>query len=334
MLNRVKLSYGCDPEGFFTRGGQVIGSEKVLPPEGLRRVVVRDGVQWELNPQPSVNLSSLGLNISNAFRLMAIRLREVEGVSVSFEGTVEVSRDELDSLTPRSRVLGCQPSKNVYGDKPIMVDPDTYPKRSAGGHMHFGMNHIPELYSKASGIDHRSMLIPVLDYLVSNTLVLLDRDQNAALRRENYGRAGEYRDDKNYGFEYRTPSSFWLKNYTLMDLAYGMAAFGLSMLHTSYTGEDIEQEFIAAVNIDDVIQAIDTNDFDLALKNFKAIEPLIRKYSNPTFPLHAGNIDTFLSFAHAVHSNRLEVFFPEPVLEHWIRGKQVDFNRFLSTGRK
>lgn len=334
MLKRAELTYGCDPEGFFTRGGSIIGSEKVIPEAGLRKVVVRDGVQWELNPAPSLNLSTLGQSISNAFRMMVGRLRECQGVEVCFDGTVEVTRAELDSLTPKSRVLGCQVSKNVYGSKPILVDVDTYRKRSAGGHMHFGLNRVSELFSPFSGIDFRSSIVPPLDVFVANTLVLIDRDPNAAERRENYGRAGEYRDDKSYGLEYRTPSNFWLRNYTLMDLAYGMAAFAISMLHRTYTGDNIEQELIDVIQIDKFIEAIDRNDFDLALNNFRTIEPFLRKYSNESFPLHAGNIETFINFAHAVNQNRIETFFPEPVMEHWVRGTQRDFARFLKTGGK
>ena len=333
MLKRVDLTYGADPELFLQQDGRIIGSERVIPEEGLRKVVVRDGVQVELNPQPGTSPNALGVNISNAFRLLARRLQEVNNVTCCFDVLVDVPRSELDALSQKARELGCQPSKNAYGEKPITVDVKEYRKRGAAGHMHLGLLTVPEVFSPRSNIDARATLIPLLDVFVANTAVLLDRDPGNAERRQNYGRAGEYRDDKPYGLEYRTPSNFWLRNYTLLDLMYGMAAFATSVLYTTQTGQDLEQELADIVKIDSFVEAIETNNFSLAWQNFREIVPFIRKYSGPAFPLHTNNIELFLSFAQAVESNGLTVFFPEPTVEHWVRGTQIGFDRFLTKYR-
>ena len=66
------ISLGCDPEFFFSKKGKVIGSEKVLPENGLcdssgYGKIVMDGVQAEINPSPSTCRASLGYNIRNCF---------------------------------------------------------------------------------------------------------------------------------------------------------------------------------------------------------------------------------------------------------------------------
>lgn len=333
MLRKQMISYGTDPEGFFKFGDRIIGSEKVLTEGHLgssySNKVVLDGVQFELNPLNSTDLKYVGRNIGYAFSLLRSQLSLKPGVSVCFDGVVEVTREELDSLSEKSRILGCAPSRNIYGSRPITVDAKTYRKRSAGGHLHLGLTST-NIYNQKS-VDERNRLIPLLDIFVGNTCVLLDRDPNAAERRENYGRAGEYRLPK-HGVEYRTLSNFWLRNHVLFTFVFGMAELATAVLNETLTTEnDLENELVEIVNIDRVIEAIDTNRADLAWQNFQDIRPFILRHvpSKSGLIMHPGNIEKFVVFATSVQEHGLDKVFPEDPLSHWTSGNFEDYINFI-----
>lgn len=332
MLKPVKdISFGCDPEGFFQKGGKIIGAEKVIPADGLTtgygRPVVLDGVQFELNPQPRYSVRDLAQNISGAFGLLKNHLKSVPEVTCCWKGVIEVEREELDSLSPKSRILGCAPSENVYGHKPFTIDPKTYPKRSAGGHLHLGVvgTNFFDYHT-----DERSRLVPLLDIFVGNTCVLLDRDPNAAERRQNYGRAGEHR-KPTHGLEYRTLSNFWLKDYSLMSLVFSLAEIAIATLNTTILGQDLEQELVDTVkDIKPFVTAIDTNDFDLAWANLEKVRPFLARHLPETgFQIAPTTINNLIRFAQGVRDGGLEKFFPADPIDHWTGTSRVEFKDFL-----
>lgn len=327
MLKAPNVVWGSDPEAFFQSGGQIIGSERLIPKRGLtnrNNKVIRDGVQFELNPQPSRRLDTLGRNIGAAFSAIQKTLDKNPGVSVNFNGLVEVSREELDNLSPDTRRLGCMPSHNFYGVKPIDVDPLLYRKRSSGGHIHMGLA-LP-IYSQHGKADNRANLVPLMDIFVGQLAVLLDRDPGAAERRENYGRAGEYRLPP-HGLEYRTTSNFWLRNFTLMSFVFGMASVAVAVLEETLRGNNLEQELVDVVDIDKVVRAINTNDFDVALDNFRVIQPFLTKHlPDDGFPLAPGTLEKFVQFATDVKHNGLRAYFPtRNIVNSWQVGP---FNTF------
>src|ERR1700681_3535790 len=87
------VSLGCDPEFFFTKDGQVVGSEKLLPRDGMEMPVkvggfyvegspyaylnstgqaivpkiIIDGIQAELNPRPNNCRQGLAAEIGWCF---------------------------------------------------------------------------------------------------------------------------------------------------------------------------------------------------------------------------------------------------------------------------
>ena len=335
MVQPVDITYGTDPEAFFERNGAIIGSEKILHKRGLKSgygppVVVRDGVQFEFNPQYSHSVAGLAENLSNGFKALQIHMKGYPDVSLCFRGLVEVSREELDSLTKRSRVLGCQPSNNAYGENPITVNVKTYRKRSSGGHAHFGLSTLPRIFGKYE--EERARVVSLFDIFVGNSCVMFDRDPGAAERRENYGRAGEYRLQP-HGLEYRTLSNFWLRNYSLMSFVFGMGNFSVSVLNTTLTtDQNLEQELIDTVNIGNFIKAIDTNDYDLARTNFDSIRPfLVKNLPQHGFPLTPNNLDRFLTFTEGVRDEGFDAFFHGDIMDHWCAGKKVEFTDFLDT---
>lgn len=328
MFKRVPVSWGSDPEGFFIRNGHPIGSEKLITPEGYVfgfGRIVRDGVQFELNPNQG-SIQQVGNNIGRLLTQVNYYTRIHPGVSVGFGGMVEVPREELDSLSPGCRVLGCQPSLNAYEDRPILVDTATYRKRSAGGHIHVGISHIQDL------MQERNRLVPLFDTYVGNTCVLLDRDPNAAERRENYGRAGEHR-LPDHGIEYRTTSNFWLRDYALMEFVFGMAEVAVSALDEALSGrKSIMAETIKRIDISRVVKAIDTNSFDLAMENFLALVPVLHKnLPDNVFPLDKTNIKQFIGLAENINRNGIEQLLPTThIFTRWISANKEGFRAFLN----
>lgn len=342
------ITYGCDPEFFFSKGGQVVGAEKVLTSPILSdrygdattapiardaSAFVIDGVQVELNPRPHTCRANLGAEIGAAFRALRIHLLKMGDVTATFSAVVEVGKEELDSLSDKAKVFGCAPSLNAY-DKgaTVGVDATTYLKRSAGGHIHMGLTNMPEL------MQERKRLVPLLDILLGHTFVLIDRDPEAIERRKVYGRAGEFREPA-HGLEYRTLSNAWLRAYPLMSLAMAMARIASGVLYTTIYPSpsmrwDAEGELLKLVDLEKVREAINTNDLRLAKENFVGVEAFLRSCYQTGMGLPACHMAHFHNFLAALDEKGLEGVFPEDPLTHWcgmINGHGRGWESFVST---
>lgn len=333
----TKMTFGCDPEIFLLKGGQVIGAEKVIPEEGLTTLtrnpttnactvprkggIVLDGVQVELNPAPSKCRALLANEISAAFKTLKKHLATMDGITASFTQVVEVDPAELDSLSEKSKALGCAPSNNIYdsGAK-IGVNPATYTKRSAGGHIHLGLRDDLK--------PHRERLVPLLDIFVGNTSVLMDRHPGNAERRKVYGRAGEHRLPA-HGLEYRTLSNFWLRGYPLFSGVLGLSRLAVNVLaHTQKIQPDpwnktdfyekAEDDILQVVDVDAVRSAINNNDVELAKKNWSVVREYLSKHAHfYGTGLHARNLDAFDFFVSKIDTDGIEYWWPDDPMEHW-----------------
>lgn len=341
---------GCDPEFFFTgSNGVTTGAEKVLPESGLTYTpgtytydgahtakhdtnskIVIDGVQAELNPRPNPCRANLGNEIGACFRDLHKSLKD-KSINVSFKPLVDITQEELDSLSEKSKTFGCAPSTNIYkkSTSKITVDPKKYLKRSAGGHIHLGHQNID---SNVKAMTNLEIMVPVLDIIVGNTCVLIDRNPFNKERRKVYGRVGEYR-VKPYGLEYRTLSNFWLQSYQLMSLVTGLCRLAVHIVAQSTKGSDYAEALFGLVKREDIIKAINNNDFALAYSNFLKIEPLLLEMTgNHTYdyPITQYNIKQF----HWFIKNGVNHWFKEDPMKHWItlpEGHGTGWETFLST---
>lgn len=327
----TRPNLGCDPEFFFRQDGEITGSEKVIPKTGLaagesgESKFVIDGVQAELNPRPSGCRGLLGNDIRECFKTLKTELKRHKGFSVDFSRTVEISKEKLAELDEKSRVFGCAPSKNIYdaGISIDKVDPAEYRVRAAGGHIHLGH------FGKSSGWkahdalyvaltkDH-TKVVEMLDIICGNTCVLIDRDASNVERRKVYGRAGEFRLPK-HGLEYRTLSNFWLTACPLFSLSFGLARLAVQLIADPKRSDEYYQAFTSAVDQKDVHNAINYNDFNLAMNNFKAIEKLLLEVSFNTgaHPINTANITEFHYFVDKVKSEGLQYWFKDDPMTHW-----------------
>ncbi len=330
-LARVRTrapSLGCDPEFFFKINKRVVGSEKIIPKEGIKidrgmgsvSKFIIDGVQAELNPRPNTCRANLANEMSACFKTLKATLdKSGEKVDVSFEQSVKISKTELAKLDKENQVFGCDPSLHAHGESGIKieeVDPLTHLQRSAGGHIHIGANYdgLKNLIKKEP-----EKLVQMLDIICGNTCVLVDRDKGNKERRKLYGAAGEYRLPK-HGLEYRVLSNFWLQAYPLMSLTFGLARIAVELMSDATNADAYYQAFTEAVDMEDIKKAINTNNYALAMKNFKKIEKLLCEVTQQTdhFCLWEGNMKDFHYFSKMIKEKGLKHWFDFDPMEHWV----------------
>ena len=338
---------GCDPEFFFEKKGQIIGSEKVIDikkglpiklyksgsnpsiGKGESKFIV-DGVQAELNPKPDTCRARLGNEISQCFSLLYEKMQTDKELSINFNPTVQITKNELMSLDEQSRKFGCTPSKNT--DKKLnnsicVKDATKYKYRSAGGHIHLGFQGCESKIKTVMKEPER--LIQIMDIIVGNTCVLIDRDIGNIERRKNYGRAGEFRTPP-HGIEYRTLSNFWLKSYPLMSFVMSLARFSVNILANTMPGRDYEKELLSLIDMKKIKKAINTNDFNMAWNNFQKIKPFLARITpeNESFPLTQNNLKNFEFFI----KKGINYWFKEDPLQHWMKipeGHTAGWETFL-----
>ena len=229
---------------------------------------------------------------------------------------LDVSLQELYSLSVESRTLGCQPSLNIYDGMSQIDVPPGFPTRSAGGHIHLGLQ--PPIWGRRGGAysDERRTLIPMFDMVVGNTCVLLNTGTEQAHRRLTYGKAGEYRLPA-HGAEYRPLSNFWLRDYVLLQFVFGMAHFTVDVLTTSLKqSKPLDDQLMRYFTVEGVRAAIDKNDPTLAMKNFDSIAGFLEEHGRAYDPLNRETLPRFRNF---LRKSNIEREFPaEGVMERWI----------------
>jgi len=330
----------------------------ILPPDGVKVVggdggaITRDGVQVEFHPRPSHCRALL----SNTLQVCFIRLQEEVAsaamklgipLKIDFRQLIELTPGDLALMSPDSRKLGCLPSFNAYGHPHIQKDGEKYLIRTAAGHLHIGTAAL------VAGIDPNAYA-KIFDVIVGNTCVLVDRDPTAAIRRKVYGRAGEYRLPV-HGFEYRVLSNFWLRNYVLMSMVFGLADTAHRIAdslkeppvhhvqahnRSSYL-MDAADVLMRDVDLRLIEQAINTNDYDLARSNFeKWIQPFLMNVMGLGKGVHCTNMTDFLYFVDTIRKDELAerdplgMWFTEDPLTHWMikpDGHDHGFENFLAT---
>lgn len=308
VCNFSKGFLGADPELFLTKRGKVVGSEKVITETDR---VVEDGVQVELHPQASYCREILSTNLMMCFGELR-RMMRGKGCKVTNKVTVDVSKRHYNSLKDKNKQFGCGRSYNTHFDDfpALSLEPSKYLKRSAGGHIHIGRQSLT--VKEVNVINNPKKIIPILDILVGNTAVLLDRDEGNKERRKYYGRAGEYRVPP-HGLEYRTLSNFWLISEPIMSLMFGLVRHSIGV-----GAKGMDKYLLKLVDMNDIIKAINENDYDLAKSNWDKYKHFIIQTAYPTdnkFPLRTADDIAFLE---TLAEEGLEKHFGNDILKNWL----------------
>lgn len=275
------ITLGSDPEFFYLNKGRVVPSKFVV---GNAKYVSEDGFQAELHPATNTCRQVAGNNIYLA--LAEAKKLAVNGAEVALSVGVDVDTETFKLLPPNERRFGCSPTVNLYENKKRITGVREK-FRSGAGHIHLGSSRLKSLYES-----NPVKVIALLDIVCGALCVLIDRDPANITRRKHYGRAGEHR-VKSYGLEYRVPSNFWLRSYTLWSMVSGLARNALA-----YAEDELGDELMRKINLQDVRKAINNNDKELAMKIAKQYAEFIKE-NNIMFStgLNLVNVDKFLEWA-------------------------------------
>ncbi len=201
------ITLGSDPEVFVFSQGNVLPSWEFLPSKE-EGDPYWDGWQAEFTTQPHHTVDTLVNDIRRGLLAVSGAARKLRADAIlSHECLVEV--DPTIPVEYKYIDFGCKPSKNIYAAiKPMYHDPRHTPFRTAGAHIHVGVEAPrKDVYRIIHTMD-KCILLPML--------IGLDGLENLK-RRELYGRPGEFR-WTSYGFEYRSLSSTILMHPLIVEL--------------------------------------------------------------------------------------------------------------------
>lgn len=315
----ITVQLGSDPELFVTNGTDVVPSFVVLDNKDQHPVTM-DGFQVELHPTPASCRVSAGHWIGESL----IKLKELavkKGLHISFKTAHRISDKTWEMTDDTVKRFGCNPTKSAYSEEVERGNGLRERFRAGGGHIH--IDH-------TSALKNQDGLVQLLDIVVGNTLVLIDRDPNNAERRLKYGRAGEYR-PKPYGLEYRVPSNFWLRDYVLWSLVAGLVRNALTI-----RAQGLEKQLVGMFDMNKIRDAINNNDYSLALENFEKLEQI---YKEKDLYFYVGvskfNINSFKRWA--TSESPLDLVndgSEEAILNSWPnRGPRFGFETFISISK-
>lgn len=249
---------GSDPELFYHNGKKFVsaigkvGGSKADPMRLLGGFALQeDNVAVEYNTPPTKNLDRWVWG--HQLMMEEITLRAAE-YGCKPKVVSSANFDEVELSHPNAQVFGCDPDFDAWELEPNpKPQADDKSLRSAGGHIHLGME--ADNMTKIAAVRAADLLLGV-------PLAFLDRESK---RRALYGRAGACR-FKPYGVEYRTPSNVWLRDEDLL------AAVGEIALHLTDTSYARKIGEIANKNEDLIKTAIN----DLNEKSFLKLSHHLR----------------------------------------------------------
>lgn len=255
----ISCTLGSDPEFFFLKDGEVLPSSELVGKTGR---VIQDGFQGELNPHANECRQVSGQNIGYAL-MDAVAIARNAGVKVSLKVGHFISDGVWKNSPKEIKKFGCSPTQNVHEQKFKRVTGLRERFRAAGGHIHIGLSEEEK--------NNKDKIVALMDIVVGNTCVLIDRDPDNARRRKNYGRAGEHR-VKSYGLEYRVLSNFWLRHYVLWSFCSALMRNAVVLYQAGKY-----EELVSRFDMHKVRRAINENNYDLALENFKILRKFLEE---------------------------------------------------------
>ena len=228
-----KFTMGTDQEMFPKRKGDYISAIPLIKgtkedPEPLPNggTIQHDNVAVEFAIDPANSKADLIQKVGNALQDVVNYLPN--DVDIDIVPSVVFPSDQLKD--PGAGEAGCDPDFSVWTGKKN-EPPQGFAKqsvRTAGGHIHVG-------FIEGSGNDFlkdkigRVHTVKMFDLFHGVVFSILDYSSAALRRRELYGKPGCYR-PTDYGIEYRTLSSFWIRSPELVALVYHLTDDVLSLI--------------------------------------------------------------------------------------------------------
>ena len=287
---------GTDPEIFaLDANGAVVpawtflpaanGAEWIKPPHDWG-AYMHAKAYWD-GPQAEISLSCGNTCHSGIVEGMQVGLRAIHkslppGASLACVDVVRMPAAILANAADPHIMLGCAPSFNAYHLPPIAVPaPRELPYRFSGCHLHFSSRRTPPSW-------YPDGTVVAMDKIAGIFLTALGRDWEDPIRRQFYGKPGEYRVREvrktevgktpiSYILEYRTPGSFLLRSPGILSLALDVArkAYQVGMV--------MDGRELALPDATDIILAGDADAaWDIIYRHRDAFEGLLERCYPPT----------------------------------------------------
>ena len=241
---------GYDPEVFLENGtGEVIPAFMFLPKKTSETLTFWDGFQAEFIPDENLVCLANSTDAANKGLQQILALARLFDKTARFsqKSVVAISSAALANASDEHVNFNCNPSLNVYETfVPVLDDPRALNIRFAGGHLHFGHQRLQQS-------DTIKKVVKLLDAISGVMSVSIAEGLDTALRRQYYGRAGEYRLTP-WGFEYRVLSNYWLLHPQLMHLTFDIArmVISFSLNDGGLVWDATEEETRNTINKNDV----------------------------------------------------------------------------------
>lgn len=246
----MALTLGTDPEVFIVdAAGNPVPAHRFFPPkeEPFRYhlgTIHRDGFAVEINPNTVQCREGLTGNVGELLNTVR-KIIGPDGYGLSFAPTVKIDPASLQGAPPDVQLFGCDPSMCAYDmrEKTPNLDPDVYPYRHAGGHLHIGASETSEFHPSIHDPDFASQYIRMLDLFVGIPMTYWSNTEGSFLRRQHYGQAGEFRFqtyDHALGLEYRTlePFVWWEPRFA----SYALGVMRLILYYFKYFRDRWDKE--------------------------------------------------------------------------------------------
>ncbi len=258
---------GTDPEFFITtKSGDYVNAETMFPGTKTEPHIMESGAGLQTD-NVAVEFASPvagdGEDFVNKLRDTFNELFEMIPEDMVLDMAASATFEDRELQTEQAQLFGCSASYDAWAlrenDQPNATDSNL---RSTGAHIHIGQvdgdgnDFLHDPYGKIN-------VVRMCDALHGIISVVLDTDKASIKRRELYGKAGEHR-PTDYGVEYRTLSSFWLKSPSLVMMVDSLTSDALRAVREeehdglieNLGGGDKIQEIINTGDIEAAEQAI------------------------------------------------------------------------------
>lgn len=263
------FKFGCDPELFVFRKGELVSAHDLLPgtkrdPFKVKQGAVQvDGTAAEFNTDPASTFEEFNDNIETVLsELRALLPKDAELRAVS---AVRFTKEVFDKLPPVARELGCSPDFDAWTGRvnpPPHLPNDPY-LRTASGHLHIGWTDDGDMASLQHILACQD-LVKQLDWYLGSWSLAKDPDNT---RRSLYGKAGACR-YKPYGVEYRVLSNFWVLDPSLRLAVWNRMVSAISGMRNGFLPNELPKDLSEML-----VRSINTGQMDPFL-NDTAIRPL------------------------------------------------------------
>lgn len=251
--------------------------------------LVVDGTALEINSVPVTCRKHMQMSMAVAMNSIDEILKTLNNngydLRVTVEPTIKLSEEVLKNLPTQAAVFGCDADLDIYGEATNNIpDAKEHPYRYAGGHLHMSFGYAKgmpsgfiqaytnEIFNTLESRlewfqEHRYELTTLYDRTVGLATTAINKSVGESLRRKVYGQAGRIRVQPYGGIEYRTPSSSWLLDPTVLHFVTFWAQFANNLVFRPELKEAVE----AVTPLNEVVRAINTGDSDTCLTLLKEV---------------------------------------------------------------